>query len=353
LTILGVTSSSSTITVRLALDEPGTAACRSYTSTQGALDFATVLAAGFSALVGPAAVGRGVDVTTAGLNSDSLYYVYCSAQDDEDTEGAATIDPPPAANAMPAAQLATPSGWRTVDDLAPVLSSVTLRSETIDTIAISLQLNDQGTVFCDAFHQRSNIVPSSALDIYAAQFSTLVTAGQQATVVISGLERDAEYRVFCSGADETGNFVSFGSTLALEQRMHTIGKALEASLGPHFSPGTGTKWADQYDPTGSASATFRMTFDVQSVAYGSGHIIFRSDAFSDVLVKPGEAAGANGTALIDPAVPNTFMVTVIVPHVWDVVAVWRVVVPQGVILPADGGLPSGTDVPDHTYSFIA
>jgi hypothetical protein len=335
----------------LALDEPGTAACRSYTSTQGSLDFATVLTAGFSALA--AAPGDGVEVAVTGLTSDSLYYVYCSAQDDEDVQGAATIDPPPAANAMTAALLATPLGVNTVDDLAPVLSNVSLRSETWDTITISLQLSDQGTVFCDAFHHRSNIMPSSALDIYAAQFSTEVSAGQQADVVISSLERDTEYRVFCSGADENANFVSFSSTLTLEQRMHTIGKYVVSHHGPYFSPGTGAKWADQFDPTGTASATFRMTFDVQSVKYGSGSIIFRSDDHADVLVKPGESAGANGTALIDPAEPNTFVVTVTVPHVWNTGAVWRVIVPQGVILPTDGGFTSYTDVPDHTYSFFA
>lgn len=135
--------------------------------------------------------------------------------------------------------------------------------------------------------------------------------------------------------------------------MHTIGKYLVSLQGPYFSPGTGTKWEDLFTPTGTATATFRMSFDVQSVAYGSGHIIFRSDNHADVLVKPGEAAGANGTALIDPAVPNTFMVTVTVPHVWNVEGVWRVIVPQGVILPADGGLASYVHVPDHTYTFFA
>jgi hypothetical protein len=255
---------------------------------------------------------------------------------------------------MPAAVLATPVGWQTVDDLAPALSNVIVRSDTRDTITISLQLSDTGTVFCDAFHQRSNVIPSSALDIFAAQFSTEVTPGQQSTVVISGLQRDSEYRVFCSGADENGNFVPFGSTLALEQRIHTLGEYMEALQGPYFSPGTGTKWADQFDPTGDATATFRMTFDVQSLAYGSGHLIFRSDGFADVLVKPGDAGGANGTALIDPAVPNTFVVTVTVPHVYNTGALWRLIVPQGVILPTDGDMfASYTSVTDHTYFFFA
>jgi hypothetical protein len=97
-----------------------------------------------------------------------------------------------------------------------------------------------------------------------------------------------------------------------------------------------------------------MTFDVQSLAYGSGHLIFRSDGFADVLVKPGDAGGANGTALIDPAVPNTFVVTVTVPHVYNTGALWRLIVPQGVILPTDGDMfASYTAVTDHTYFFFA
>ena len=66
----------------LQLDEKGTVYCRAYTSAQTGLSFADV-SASFSAPVPLIRVNRDVTVHLTGLLEQTVYYVYCTAEDDE------------------------------------------------------------------------------------------------------------------------------------------------------------------------------------------------------------------------------------------------------------------------------
>jgi hypothetical protein len=340
LSIVSVTSSPTTITVLVALDEPGTAACNAFTTVQVSPGYSAV--ATFSNVLPAADLPASIVVT--GLDSDTLYYVYCAAQDDEAVEGASTIDPAPVSNVMPAALDAAPGGWRTVDDVVPVLSGHSVRSESGTTLTASVVISEPGTIHCDAFVYGSGIVPASPLDITAGGFSIAVLTagvGLSQDVVIAGLRPDTEYRVYCTAEDSAGNVVPMATTLsgAAERRFHTI---TNIPL-PAFSPGTGVSFTQATDANANVLVALTLTYTCD-ISYGNGDIMLRSDV-ADVLITPGDANDADGTALImNP--PQVVEIRATLLHTYMQTLRHRLIIPVGVftdvygysVLPLDDGV---------------
>ncbi|CAE6973255.1 PEPD [Symbiodinium sp. CCMP2592] len=180
----------SSITVTLQLDEPGTAYCKAYTTTQ------TVDAALYTALITAPVykntvtnwnnIYKNFDIKVSGLTMETKYFVYCAAEDDELVEGATTIDPAPVSNNEALPVLVEATGRFTLDLTPPIITVVSIASNSETTATVTLQLDEPGTAWCTAV--RDQFTPPSINQIIAASFSsTVLTAATDFTVQVQAV----------------------------------------------------------------------------------------------------------------------------------------------------------------------
>eukprot|EP00931_Biecheleriopsis_adriatica_P047271 TRINITY_DN27224_c0_g2_i1.p1 TRINITY_DN27224_c0_g2~~TRINITY_DN27224_c0_g2_i1.p1 ORF type:complete len:3147 (+),score=582.09 TRINITY_DN27224_c0_g2_i1:27-9467(+) len=270
------------ITITLQLDEPGTAYCKAYTSTQ------TVDSALYTDLTTGTVYKNTVtnwhntylnfEVKVSGLSMETKYYVYCAAEDDEFAEGATSISPAPVSNNEATAILTESSGRFTLDLTPPSITVVSIVSNSETTATVTLQLDEPGTAWCRAV--RDLFDPPTINQIIAASFSsTVTTPNTDFTVQVQNLERDTEYDVYCHARDrgtevETGvtpeagnpgNDVTFAHVQTTKRDIHTMGDSTSPSLvsvSPvHLETGVDMK------------PTFTMVFN-EDLQAGTGLVTF-------------------------------------------------------------------------------
>jgi hypothetical protein len=115
------------ITVTLQLDEPGTAYCKAYTSTQSASpSLFTSLTTGTvykNTVTNWNNIYKNFEVKVMDLSKETKYYVYCVSEDDEIVEGATTITPQPTQNNPSTPMLTESTGRFTLDLTPPIIMS--------------------------------------------------------------------------------------------------------------------------------------------------------------------------------------------------------------------------------------
>ncbi|CAE7397025.1 PEPD [Symbiodinium pilosum] len=280
----------SSITVTLQLDEPGTAYCKAYTTTQ------TVDAALYTALTTAPVykntvtnwnnIYKNFDIKVSGLTMETKYFVYCAAEDDELVEGATTIDPAPTSNNEALPVLMEASGRFTLDLTPPIITVVSIASNSETTATVTLQLDEPGTAWCTAV--RDQFTPPSINQIIAASFSsTVLTAATDFTVQVQNLIRDTEYDVYCHARDrgtETdvglsagnpGNDVDSAHVLTTKRDIHTMGDSTPPSV-VSVSPA--------HQQSGVISKpTFTIVFD-EDIQAGSGNVVFTPQTGSPISI---------------------------------------------------------------------
>jgi len=278
----------SSITVTLQLDEPGTAYCKAYTTTQ------TVDAALYTALITAPVykntvtnwnnIYKNFDIKVSGLTMETKYFVYCAAEDDELVEGATTIDPAPLSNNEALPVLVEATGRFTLDLTPPIITVVSIASNSETTATVTLQLDEPGTAWCTAV--RDQFTPPSINQIIAASFSsTVLTAATDFTVQVQNLIRDTEYDVYCHARDRgtevdvglsagnPGNDVDSAHVLTTKRDIHTMGDSTPPSV-VSVSPA--------HQQTGVLSKpTFTIVFD-EDIQAGSGNVVFTPQTGSPI-----------------------------------------------------------------------
>jgi hypothetical protein len=126
---------------------------------------------------------------------------------------------------------------------------------------------------------------------------------------------------------------------AAERRFHTI---TNIPL-PAFSPGTGVSFTQATDANANVLVALTLTYTCD-ISYGNGDIMLRSDV-ADVLITPGDANDADGTALImNP--PQVVEIRATLLHTYMQTLRHRLIIPVGVftdvygysVLPLDDGV---------------
>jgi hypothetical protein len=271
------------ITVTLQLDEPGTAYCKAYTSTQAAspalfTDLTTGAQLYKNTVTNWNNIYKNFEVKVADLTKETKYYVYCVAEDDELMEGATTILPQPTSNNRATPMLTESTGRFTLDLTPPIINIRSIKSMSEKTSTITLQLDEPGTAWCKAVRDRFD--SPTINQIIAASFYAVTTlANTDFTVQVQNLERDTEYDVYCHARDRgteveygvtpsagnPGNDVTHSHVLTTKRDIHTMGDStppiINAVAPVHQETSVGIR------------PVFVITFneDVQS---GSGHVVF-------------------------------------------------------------------------------
>jgi hypothetical protein len=283
------------ITVTLQLDEPGTAYCRAYansayTGTSSALY--TDLTSGVSSPAGVVYsntvtnynnIYKNFEVKVSDLTAETRYYVYCAAEDDEYTEGATTILPAPSQNNQAAPILTEASGRFTLDLTPPVITMVSIASESETTAKITVTLDEPGTVWCKAV--RDQFDPPTINQVIAASFLNVVTANPPPsfTVLVDNIQRDTEYDVYCHARDRgtevvfgvtpaagnPGNDITYSAMLETKRDIHTMGDSTAPVV---------TATSPVHAATNIAiNPAFSLTFN-EDIQAGTGHVVFSAGA---------------------------------------------------------------------------
>jgi hypothetical protein len=275
------------ITVTLQLDEPGTAYCKAYTTTQSASPaLFTDLTSGAQIYQNTVTnwnnIYKNFEVKVADLTKETKYYVYCVAEDDELVEGRYTILPQPQSNNQATPMLTESTGRFTLDLTPPIITVVAITSLSERTSTITLQLDEPGTAWCKAVRDRFD--PPTINQIIAASFSNVITlAATNFAVEIQNLERDTEYDVYCHARDrgtevETGttpsagnpgNDVTHSHVLTTKRDIHTMGDSTAPTI---------TATSPVFQETGvSIKPTFQITFN-EDVQGGTGSVLFTPES---------------------------------------------------------------------------
>eukprot|EP00927_Polykrikos_kofoidii_P002778 TRINITY_DN11111_c1_g1_i1.p1 TRINITY_DN11111_c1_g1~~TRINITY_DN11111_c1_g1_i1.p1 ORF type:complete len:1928 (+),score=277.30 TRINITY_DN11111_c1_g1_i1:722-5785(+) len=285
------------ITVTLQLDEPGTAFCRAYTSTQtaDATLVADLITGATSNPVGTIYqntvtnwnnIYKNFEVKVTDLMWETKYYVYCIAEDDELMEGS-TMDPPAAQNNQAAPVLTEASGRFTLDLTPPSVLMVSIRSESESTATVVVQLDEPGTIWCKAVRDRFE-VPTINQVIASGFFTETAAATVDFEVKVENLERDTEYDVYCHARDRgteveygvtplagnPGNDATAAALLTTKRDIHTMGDSTSptiTSVSPvHQSTGVGL------------NPIFEITFN-EDIQAGSGYVTFQAEGGSPTI----------------------------------------------------------------------
>jgi len=272
------------ITVTLQLDEPGTAYCKAYTSTQTATPaLFTDLTTGTlykNTVTNWNNIYRNFEVIVADLSMETKYYVYCVAEDDELMEGMYTITPQPASNNEATPMLTEGSGRFTLDLTPPIISVIGILSNSETTSTVTVQLDEPGTVWCKAVRDRFD--PPTINQIIAANFLSVTTsAGTDFDVLVENLERDTEYDVYCHARDRgteveagtplagnPGNDVTHDHVLTTKRDIHTMGDST-APIVLSRMPVLGETNVD-------LNPVFTLNFN-EDIQAGSGFVIFEPE----------------------------------------------------------------------------
>jgi len=229
------------ITVTLQLDEPGTAYCKAYTTTQAAsaalfTDLTTGSQIYKNTVTNWNNIYKNFEVKVADLSMETKYYVYCVAEDDELMEGATTILPQPTSNNRATPMLTESTGRFTLDLTPPIINVRTIKSLSEQTSTVTMQLDEPGTAWCKAVRDRFD--PPTINQIIAASFYAVTTlSNTDFTVQIQNLQRDTEYDVYCHARDRgteveygvtpsagnPGNDVTHSHVLTTKRDIHTMG----------------------------------------------------------------------------------------------------------------------------------
>jgi mannose/fructose/N-acetylgalactosamine-specific phosphotransferase system component IIB len=280
------------ITVTLQLDEPGTAYCKAYTTTQ------TAGATLYNSLVSSSPglykntvtnwnnIYKNFEIKVADLSMETKYYVYCASEDDELMEGATTITPQPTTNNRSTPMLTESTGRFTLDLTPPVITMQTIQSYSETTSTIVLQLDEPGTAWCKAVRDGFD-APTSNQIIAANFYSTIAAGATDFQVQIENLERDTEYDVYCHARDRgtevevgtpdtgnPGNDVTFTHVLSTKRDIHTKGDST-APVVISVSP-VHTATAVEIRPI------FKIVFN-EDVQAGTGSLKFQPASGSDIL----------------------------------------------------------------------
>jgi hypothetical protein len=241
------------ITVTLQLDEPGTAYCRAYagstySGTNAALytDLTTGVSSPASVVYSNTVTNynniyKNFEVKISDLTMETLYYVYCVAEDDEYVEGANTILPAPSANNQALGILTEAAGRFTLDLTPPIITMVSISSTSETTATVTVTLDEPGTVWCKAV--RDQFDPPTINQVIAASFYSLTLSTSSFTVLVDNLVRDTEYDMYCHARDRgtevsnnvpagnPGNDITYSAMLDTKRDIHTMGD----SSGPQIT----------------------------------------------------------------------------------------------------------------------
>jgi hypothetical protein len=240
------------VTITLQLSEPGTVYCEAYTATSTTHTVKTDCTYSSCQYVVStwAETYRNFEVTVtkgAGLTFETLYYVYCTGEDDESDETQYSGNDP---NNIATTFLTEGSGRYTLDLTPPIIAVQTVESLSEPTLTVTVQLDEPGTVWCLAV--RDNFDPPTINQIIAADYSAVeTTANTNFAVTILALTRDTEYDTYCFARDRgtenggvspnPGNDITFATVLTTKRDVHTIGDSTfpyipEPPAATGFSP---------------------------------------------------------------------------------------------------------------------
>jgi len=269
------------ITVTLQLDEPGTAYCKAYTSTQSAgsalfTDITTGSSLYTNTVTNWNNIYKNFEVKVADLSMETKYWVYCVAEDDELMEGATTIDPQPSANNCATPMLTEAAGRFTLDLTPPIITMVDIVSHYETTSTVTVKLDEPGTVWCKAVRDRF-AAPTINQIIAANFFSVQNAANTDFTLRIENLDRDTEYDVYCFARDSgtevdtpysagnPGNDVTFAHVLTTKRDIHTVGDS---------TPPVVVSVSPQHQATNvNIRPIFEIVFN-EDVQAGTGYVVF-------------------------------------------------------------------------------
>merc|ERR1712176_193026 len=114
--------------------------------------------------------------------------------------GATTIDPAPSSNNEALPILTEATGRFTLDLTPPVITIISIVSQSESTATITLQLDEPGTAWCKVVRDRFD--PPTINQVIAASFFSVTTAANDPfTVRVENLERDTEYDAYCHARD--------------------------------------------------------------------------------------------------------------------------------------------------------
>jgi len=347
----------SSITVTLQLNEPGTAYCRAYPYIDpGNTTFDEVL----NAPDGPfrfelpsdsptriytAHAHRNFEITVSSLSREVLYFVYCAAEDDEDSDGCsqrATSDDPSCTRNRNTPYLTEAVGRYTLDLTPPVFSVVNARSTTQDSVTVAVSLDEAGTAWCSAVFDQ--FAAPTVNQIIAAGFQSEASDAGIINVTVTNLVKDTEYDMYCFARDDgtksarndtvevqlsVKNPVSYFTVMETKMDAHVI----YDSLAPVLLELDPVNQAFQVDPAPNITLTFN-----EDIKAGTGSVVFRTTGEMDVLSTADEMAFINNIAyvMVNSSTPLKEGKT------------WRVLLPSGLILDSLGNEFAG--IPDGEYN---
>jgi len=279
------------ITVTLQLDEPGTAYCGAYTSTQASNpSLFTELTTGATIYKNTVTnwnnIYKNFEVKVNDLSMETKYYVYCAAEDDEVVEGATTIDPQPTQNNQATPILTEATGRFTLDLTPPIITVRSIASMSETTSTVTLRLDEPGTAWCKAVRDRFDM-PTINQIIAANFFSITTLANTDFTVRIENMERDTEYDTYCHARDRgteveygvtpnagnPGNDVTSDHVLTTKRDIHTMGDSsspIIVSTAP-VDAETGV----------SINPVFQIVFN-EDIQAGTGFVTFQPETGAQI-----------------------------------------------------------------------
>eukprot|EP00928_Gymnodinium_smaydae_P040215 TRINITY_DN27306_c0_g6_i1.p1 TRINITY_DN27306_c0_g6~~TRINITY_DN27306_c0_g6_i1.p1 ORF type:complete len:5181 (-),score=906.80 TRINITY_DN27306_c0_g6_i1:179-15013(-) len=360
--------SETSITVTLQLNEPGTAYCRAFLQadlqalpggpvpnfTQVADDapggpFSFELPSDSATRIYSAHAFRNFEVTVTGLLREALYYVYCTAQDDEASDGCsqrATSDSPACSSNQNVPVLTESSGRYTLDLTPPVISVVDAISYTQDSLVVTVLIDEAGTVWCAAV--LDGMPAPTANQILAAGYMTdAPEGGGNVNVTIPDLSRDTEYDIYCFARDD-GTKSAKNNTLELEfSKKNAIGynMVLSTKRDGHVIYDSQAPVLLSTEPLHNAfgvidQPNITLTFN-EDVKAGIGNVMLKSSGQSDILVPVTDILFLNAVAkiVVENLSPPVSLATG---------ANWRVVVPDDAIVDLAGNAFAG--IADGSYN---
>ncbi|CAJ1402439.1 unnamed protein product [Effrenium voratum] len=281
------------ITVTLQLDEPGTAYCRAFQSTVDNATFADVM----SAPGGPfsfdlpsdsalrsfsASAYRNFEITVSGLSREVLYYVYCTAEDDELLDGCFqrnATESPSCDNNQADAVLTETAGRYTLDLTPPSITVTDAVSYTQDSVTVTVLMSEAGTVWCSAVLDLQP--PPSTNEVVAAGFVAHALNAGIVSVVVQGLIRDTEYDMYCFAQDD-GTMSAANSSLEVRlSKKNAIGytEMVATKMDAHVIYDSTPPQLLSTDPVHNAPVVslvnITLTFD-EDIQAGNGTVELRA-----------------------------------------------------------------------------
>lgn len=348
------------ITVTLQLDEPGAAYCRAYPLVDpGAADlnitdiadapggpFSFELPSDSAMKEYSAFAYRNFEITVTALSREVLYFVYCVAEDDEAADGCPQRDPsddPYCSSNEANPVLVEADGRYTLDLTAPTITILDATSQSQESVTISVQIDEAGTVWCAAV---LDLQPAPTTNqIVASGFLSTSESAADVNVTITGLVRDTEYDVYCFARDDGTMSASNNSLEVQLSKKNALGysEMLATKIDIHVLYDSVAPLLLGTDPVNNAfavdgsSLNITLTFN-EDVQAGLGSVELQAAGETSVYVPANTLIVMNRMAEIPVSAVGTLTSG----------KTWKVIVPQDTILDTSGNAFGG--IADGSYN---